>query len=47
MEYCKVLPVKDEGKTFREDFRKASVELWSAKVPQSTVRSQLKMLRSP
>jgi hypothetical protein len=38
-------PVKDEGKNVKKYIRRASVELWRAKVPHSTIRSQLKMLR--
>jgi hypothetical protein len=39
--------VKDEGKNVKKDIRRASVELWRAKVPHSTIRSQLKMLSNP
>ncbi len=38
-------PVKDEGKNVFKDIRRASVQLWRAKVPHRTIRSQLKMLR--
>jgi hypothetical protein len=31
-------------KNYKKDIRKASVELWMAKVPHSTIRGQLKML---
>jgi hypothetical protein len=36
--------MKDEGKNVKKYIRRASVELWRAKVPHSTIRSQLKML---
>jgi hypothetical protein len=34
--------MKDERKNYKKDIRKASVELWRAKVPHSTTRSQMK-----
>jgi hypothetical protein len=39
--------VKDEGKNVKKDIRRATVEIWRAKVPQSTIRSMLKMLSYP
>jgi hypothetical protein len=37
----------NERKNFKKYIRRVSVELWTAKVPQSTIRSQLKMLSYP
>jgi hypothetical protein len=40
--------VKDEGKNVKNYIRRASVEVWRAKVPPySTIRSQLKMFNYP
>jgi hypothetical protein len=38
--------VQDERENFYKNIRKASVDLLGAKVPHSTIRSQLKMLKS-
>jgi hypothetical protein len=35
------------GKNVKKYIRRASVELWKAKVPHSTIRSQLKMFSHP
>jgi hypothetical protein len=37
----------DEGRKFKKEIRKASVQLWRAEVPHITIRTQLKMLKSP
>jgi hypothetical protein len=39
--------VKDEGKIATKDIRRASVEHCRAKVPLSTIRSQLKVFYHP
>jgi hypothetical protein len=37
-------PGKDEGKKCQKDIRRAPAELWRAKIPHSTIRSQLEMI---